>query len=198
MVVGEILPNSVLSVSVEDKDSRNTSCTRQEIDIPERMREALKKWDSDFVLWRSTEYSPYLCLNISTSPALALNAGLGDFNGDGLQDVVVAGHNDRSELLVVVLSQKNAGYKVFPLCSGGIHSTSEQVAYGCSILGLTSTMNELGQFPKAAIYTREFDNSVGIPYSIPLSALCFGFCGNGLFYGFAAGDKNGQDSRVDA
>lgn len=152
MTMGAISADSSSMAAVAGKGSKNTACNQHEIDIPEQMRVALKKWDADFILWRSTQYSPYLCLNISTSPALALNAGLGDFNGDGLQDVVVAGHNDRSELLVVVLSQKNAGYKVFPLCSSDIHSTSEQPAYGCLILGLTSTMNELGQSPKAAIY----------------------------------------------
>lgn len=151
MAVGEILTDSVPAVSVEDRDSGNTSCIRHEINIPESMKETLKKWDSDFIVWRSTEYSPNLCLNISTSPALALNAGLGDFNGDGIQDVVVAGHNSQDELLVVVLSQKDAGYKIAQLCSSGINGTSLQGAGGCLILG-TGSADGLKLFPRAAIY----------------------------------------------
>lgn len=152
MAMGAISMDPGSTASVDDNAPENTSCNRHEIDIPEPMREALKKWDPDFVVWRSTEYSPYLCMNISTSPALALNAGLGDFNGDGLQDVVVAGHNNKSELLVVVLSQKNAGYKVAPLCSSSIHDDSLQGAYCCRILGLSSTIDDLQQFPRAALY----------------------------------------------
>lgn len=150
MAIGEIPADSASTTLVEGKESEKLACNQHEIDIPEPMREALKKWNPDFVLWRSTEYSPYLCLNITTSPTLALNAGLGDFNDDGLQDVVVVGHNNQSELLVVVLSQKNAGYKVMQLSSSGINGTSEQGAQNCFILG-TGFADGLKQFPRAAI-----------------------------------------------
>jgi len=135
---------------VEDGKPEESTCNMHEIGIPVPIGAALKKWDADFVVWRSTEYNPLLCVNITTSPVFALNAGLGDFNDDGMQDAVVAGHNKQDELLVAVLSQKTGDYKAVPLCTSDVYGKTPLEAASCNILGKVNY--GLKQFPQAAIY----------------------------------------------
>lgn len=150
---------TVLRVEMGDADvgkvaagaQEEIACNRHEIAIPAPMKAALEKWDRSFVVWRSADYNEQLCTRVSTTPVLSLNAGMGDFNGDGASDAVMAGHNGRYELLVVVMSQNGAAYKVTPLASSETRADSAQGAYGCRILGV-GFADGLKPYPRAAIY----------------------------------------------
>lgn len=113
------------------------ACNTHEIKIPPAAGKAIKKWDKDFVIWKPTEYSPLMCVKVATSPALALNAARGDFNGDGKTDIVIAGHNKTNEFLLAALSQNASDYQVVPLCSSEVGpSQILKKASGCDLLGV--------------------------------------------------------------
>ena len=130
----------------------NPKCHLHEIEIPNPIKTALKKWDSNFIIWKSSDYSPTLCFDkdFSTSSVLALNAGLGDFNGDRRIDAAIVGHVKTEEAVVVVLSQGKSKYKVFPVCVANESSYKHKLA----VLGSCRLMylREIGELPRVAIY----------------------------------------------
>lgn len=87
------------------------------------MRSAISKFDSDFKIWNSTEYPSelyvYRGFTFSSSSDVALSVGIGDFNGDGHTDSVIAGHDAEFEMVLVLVSSRTANgisYDVMPIC----------------------------------------------------------------------------------
>lgn len=72
--------------------------------IPEAMQKAISRRAPGFLPWRQNEYIPSLLKNYKFSEIQAPFAVVGDFNGDGARDVVLAGHTKEASLLIAVLS----------------------------------------------------------------------------------------------
>lgn len=157
-VNGKISHQSATAVSAvssrSNKQNKKLKCNSHEVRLPDSVKEAYKKWDSDFIIWKSSEYSPLMCQRVQVSESVALNAVLGDFNKDAVIDTVVVGHNKTHEFLVAAVSQRDSRYQVIPLCSSEINSTLVlKEAEGCILLGITGDADfGLKSFPRLALY----------------------------------------------
>jgi len=77
-----------------------------------------------FKIWQAQQYPDGIWdieeyLSFSTSPSLSLSVAKGDFNGDRVEDVVVLGYDEMSEILLVVFSTKTSigiEYESIPVC----------------------------------------------------------------------------------
>jgi hypothetical protein len=75
------------------------------------MKEALTAYNKDFKIWTLADYSPEELEQYHYSEKSLPYAVRGDFNNDGMDDIVVAGHdNDRN--LVLALISNTTGYTV--------------------------------------------------------------------------------------
>jgi len=75
------------------------------------MAAALGKYSPDFVAWKIEDYPPERIKNYPYSDKSLPYAVKGDFNGDGIEDMAVAGHDKDSNLVLGVLSS-DGGYRV--------------------------------------------------------------------------------------
>jgi len=76
------------------------------------MAEALNKYAPDFKQWGIADYPPEQIKHYPYSGKSLPYAVKGDFNGDGIEDVAIAGHNRDSNLVMVLISSGNADYNV--------------------------------------------------------------------------------------
>jgi hypothetical protein len=70
------------------------------------MRQALDEFAPGFQRFAASEYAP----GVDTT-----SRADGDFNGDGIPDVALYGHDASRELLLVLLSADSGSYRVIPL-----------------------------------------------------------------------------------
>lgn len=75
------------------------------------MAAALGKYSLDFVTWKIEDYPPERIKNYPYSDKSLPYAVKGDFNGDGIEDMAVAGHDKDSNLVLGVLSS-DGNYRV--------------------------------------------------------------------------------------
>lgn len=94
------------------------------IKLSTAMQSAIREFDPGFRIWNSTEYPSVLYVyrgfTFSPSSDVALSVGIGDFNGDGDTDAVVAGHDTEFEMVLVLISSrtvKGLSYDVMPICT---------------------------------------------------------------------------------
>ena len=97
---------------------------RPGIELSTAVMSAIHKFDPGFEIWNSTEYPPVLEVfrqfTFSASSDSTLSVGIGDFNGDGSRDALVAGHDAECEMVLVLISSRNAEgpfYDVMPICA---------------------------------------------------------------------------------
>lgn len=84
------------------------------LDIPPAMEDALDRFDRDFQPWSAADYRGQL-VEAEFSPRETPWSVVGDFNGDGRLDLVVAGRDDRDELIIFVLSTGARRYRAVPV-----------------------------------------------------------------------------------
>ena len=94
--------------------------------LTQKMEAALKKYDSKFSAWRQQDYIS----SIANSPSSFSNrktpfAVIGDFNGDGISDVVLSGHNAEYELLICIMSEKD-NFKVIQIDKNGLRDPKSE------------------------------------------------------------------------
>ncbi|MDA8242964.1 MAG: VCBS repeat-containing protein [Elusimicrobia bacterium] len=125
-----------------------TDCRMNELKIPGNVRTTLKQWNPEFSVWNSSDYSISACLDelFRPSSSLNLNLGIGDFNGDGKLDYVIAGHDKKEESLIVVLSTGDAKFEVAPICVSPGSGT--KLVTDCGLL----YSRNLGSRPNIAVY----------------------------------------------
>jgi len=83
--------------------------------LSEAMRSALDQFAATFEPFAPEEYNPELAAYSASRQNQLLYQAKGDFNGDGLADLALNGHDKTRELLIVILSQPDSSYKVVPL-----------------------------------------------------------------------------------
>lgn len=71
--------------------------------LSQKMRNALRQYDPNFVPWQSSDYLPSLIHLYSLSARQAPSCVIGDFNSDGTLDTVLAGHNRTHNVLACIL-----------------------------------------------------------------------------------------------
>jgi len=99
------------------------------LSLPDPMRSILQSYDSTFVIWRQSEYLPTLVKDYAFFEFQSPSAVIGDFNGDGILDVALQGHDKTTDLLLCVLS-RGAGYEVQEIQKGPTLTDSKSEWYG--------------------------------------------------------------------
>jgi hypothetical protein len=81
-------------------------CARIEPELTPAMQRALNTYAPGFHRFAASEYARGVDTTYRAD---------GDFNGDGIRDVALYGHDDARELLLVLLSGLDSVYRVIPL-----------------------------------------------------------------------------------
>ncbi|MEM7646226.1 MAG: hypothetical protein AAF203_04905 [Pseudomonadota bacterium] len=76
--------------------------------LPDEVQKALKAYDPHFQPRKYSDFIPIVRSAYKTNQRDNLFSVIGDFNGDGLQDLVLMGSNKTNDLLVGVLSKDKA------------------------------------------------------------------------------------------
>ena len=92
-----------------------TATKKTQLELPQAMRTALDQFAPSFEPFSPAEYSRDVVTDSASWVANTPYQAKGDFNGDGLPDLALNGHDDTRELLIVLLSQPDSSYKVYPL-----------------------------------------------------------------------------------
>ena len=80
--------------------------------LSEPMKAALKKYDADFAVWALTDYPQKRIEHYPYAANSLPYAVKGDFNGDGIDDMALTGHDKNANLVIVLLSTATVGYYV--------------------------------------------------------------------------------------
>jgi len=103
------LPHAVPSIARVDG--------KRTILLPDVMRAALKRYDPAFTPCPESHFMPSLLAHYDYTNRQAPFAAIGDFNGDGRQDVVVQGHTKEDFVTLVIFAGKS-GAQVVELSRG--------------------------------------------------------------------------------
>lgn len=88
---------------------------RWRLDPTGPVEDALDRYDPAFEPWTQDDYPVDALAGYPFSPVQTPWAVVGDFNGDGLTDVAVAGRTDRDAVVLLVLSAGVRRYRAFEL-----------------------------------------------------------------------------------
>jgi len=102
--------------------------TEWNIELSTKQIASISKIFPKFKVWKAQQYPNGIWdkeeyLSFSTSPYLSLSVAKGDFNDDRIKDAVVLGHDDVSEILLVVLSTTTSTgveYESIPVCATNV------------------------------------------------------------------------------
>lgn len=72
--------------------------------LPEAMNRTLHDYDPAFGIWKEGDFYPSVVRDYRFSEQQAPSAVIGDFNADGILDIVLDGHNKNSDLRICILS----------------------------------------------------------------------------------------------
>lgn len=90
-----------------------------EVTLPIGMRKALDNYDSSFTIFKMADFAEEIRLHLGpgASNKSCYSAVFEDFNGDGRYDAALFGRTKKAkeDILLVILSEKNAGYKVIEI-----------------------------------------------------------------------------------
>lgn len=98
--------HSARSPQTEATAIENRPAVDGSTNLTSSMKRALDRYAPGFVRFAPSEYAA----NTDTVPRVDA-----DFNGDGIPDVALYGHDKARELLLVLLSSSDTVYRVFPL-----------------------------------------------------------------------------------
>jgi hypothetical protein len=74
------------------------------VGLPSRIQKVLTEYDSSFVTWRFDEYEDLIQKTYQVTQHQLPFAIIGDFNNDGITDIILDGHDATNEYLLAVLS----------------------------------------------------------------------------------------------
>lgn len=83
----------------------------KDITLPDVIVKALAAYDPEFYIWTLVAYPPEKLTQYPYSAKSMPYAVFGDYNGDGREDMVLAGHNKDANIIVALLST-GTGYHV--------------------------------------------------------------------------------------
>jgi len=92
-----------------------TTTKKTQLELPHAMRTALDQFAPSFEPFSPAEYSRDVVPDSTSWLTNTPYQAKGDFNGDGLPDLALNGHDSTRELLIVLLSQPDSTYRVYPL-----------------------------------------------------------------------------------
>jgi hypothetical protein len=95
---------------------RNSQATATDVKVwdghlalPPAMERALRSWNARFTTWTTENFTPAVrALSLAKgAPGEVPWAVRGDFNGDGVVDLALSGHDARKQYLIVLLSERD-------------------------------------------------------------------------------------------
>lgn len=94
---------------LEDNAPRIVEKTgKYSLQLPSQIQATLKGYDSTFICWQFDEYDEFTQQSYQVNHHQLPYAIVGDFNGDGKQDVILDGHNHVNRVILAVLSSNEA------------------------------------------------------------------------------------------
>lgn len=87
--------------------------------------EALTAYDPEFHTWTLAAYPPEKLINYPYSEKSMPYAVSGDYNGDGMADMILAGHNKNANIIVALISAAT-GYRVVEVQKASYYSKSRE------------------------------------------------------------------------
>ena len=84
----------------------------KDLELSEAMRQALNKYFPGLILWRISDYPAAQLKGYPYEEKSLPYVVMGDFNGDGIEDAAIAGHNRESNLVLALISSGSASYRV--------------------------------------------------------------------------------------
>lgn len=95
--------NKGISVPLNDKYLKDVSPTVE-------MKKAISKFNKDFKIWSSTNYQQTEISNYPYSEESVPYAIKHDLNGDGVEDMIVAGHDNNANMVLELISGTSGYY----------------------------------------------------------------------------------------
>ena len=97
----------------------------EEMTLSPQMSEALEQYSPNFVMWQINDYPSERIKYYPYSNKSLPYAVKGDFNGDGIEDMAVAGHDNDSNLILAIMS-KEKGWEVLRVHDERYYSESRE------------------------------------------------------------------------
>lgn len=113
--------------------------TEPVLNLTKEQRLAIKAYNPDFQIRERTHYLPSLLKQYPFSNSQLPFAVIGDFDGDGVKDAVLQGHDKANELLIAVLS------------SGGVPGVVE--ALRSKLIDAKTEFYEMGDHTEYGLWT---------------------------------------------
>jgi len=85
------------------------------LELSAPMKRALDAYAPNFQLFTLSDFTTQVVSYSQPPTNEPLNRAAGDFNGDGVPDLALYGHDNSREMILVLLSMTDKTYKVFPL-----------------------------------------------------------------------------------
>ncbi|PIS46577.1 MAG: hypothetical protein COT17_07995 [Elusimicrobia bacterium CG08_land_8_20_14_0_20_51_18] len=84
----------------------------KDLELSAPMAEVLAVYDPDFLRWSLSDYPPEKLKYYPYSSKSLPYVVLGDYNGDGIEDVVLTGHNKNANIIVALMSTATGYYAI--------------------------------------------------------------------------------------
>ncbi len=104
--------------SRRDREPRPTIANSRgewRVDLPPRVEDAIRRYDRDFEPWSSDDYRGVDLGPYERSSRQVPWAVVGDFNGDGLMDVAIAGRTEDELVSLMIVSDGDRKYRVLTM-----------------------------------------------------------------------------------
>jgi hypothetical protein len=107
------IPLNLISTQPATSQSPRILKDKGGIFLPEKMKEAVNKFNPNFKVWRVEDYAPAIANNIQYKDQLLIApfALIVDANKDGVLDVILDGHDNQKAIMICVVSSKGS-YRV--------------------------------------------------------------------------------------
>lgn len=130
-VIGKVLKEADTTDNYNPEGEPEFILTNGQLKLSERIRITLSNYDPDFKIWKKSDFVKEAYNNAGNKPDGKQSpfAVIGDFNGDAIPDIALMGHNNINDLLLVVLSNKNA-YHVLEITKEPLSDPSQELQSG--------------------------------------------------------------------
>jgi hypothetical protein len=107
------IPLNLISTQSATSQSPRILKDKGGIFLPEKMKEAVNKFNPNFKVWRVEDYAPTIANDIQYKDQLLIApfALIVDANKDGVLDVILDGHDNQKAIMICVVSSKGS-YRV--------------------------------------------------------------------------------------